>query len=678
MTQANAQDHKYSNHLINESSPYLLQHAHNPVDWYPWGEEALQKAKEENKLILVSIGYSACHWCHVMEHESFENEEIAQLMNEHFVCIKVDREERPDVDQVYMNAVHLMNGQGGWPLNCFALPDGRPVYGATYFPPNKWKQTLQSLYLSYQEDSKKFEDFAQNLLNGIVQSEVITTRAPKSDFHEKELHQIFENISRSFDMKEGGFGKAPKFPLPIGLEFILAYGHKYDHQPAHDFLFLTLDKMAKGGIYDQIGGGFARYSVDDIWKAPHFEKMLYDNGQLISLYSQAYKLNPSELYEKTIRQTLEFISREMTQEEGGFYSALDADSEGVEGKYYVWTHLEIHEVLGTDADLFCDFFGIKEKGNWEKGENILMQSADQMLLQKKYQLDAFSLKQKITQLSKILLAYRENRTRPGLDDKILTSWNALMMQGYTDAFAALGDHAYLQIAEKNAEFIWHKLSDQKGKVFRTYKNGHAKIDAFLDDYAILVKTYLSLYQITFKPIYLERAELLLEYCQEYFLHPESKMYYYTQKSSSLLVARKMELSDNVIPASNSMMAHNLMTMGVIKSEELLIDHARDMLLNIQEKLVKGQVYYANWDLLMMRFLETPKEIVVMGEHYVAFSQELQQHYLFNSLFVGSKKESYLPLMKERFLDGKTLIYICENKTCSLPVANIEEALKLLQ
>ncbi len=676
MSQQN--QHKHSNHLIHETSPYLLQHAHNPVDWYPWGEEALAKAKAEHKLILVSIGYSACHWCHVMERESFENEEIAQIMNEYFVCIKVDREERPDVDQVYMNAVHLMQGRGGWPLNCFALPDGRPVYGATYFPPKQWKETLKSLHLSYQENPKKFEDYADNLLNGLKQSEVIQVKSEASELMEKQLHHIYENIAQGFDKTEGGFGKAPKFPLPIGLEFCLAYGHQYKNREALDFLYLTLDKIAKGGIYDQIGGGFARYSVDGIWKVPHFEKMLYDNAQLVSLYAKTYQLNNSSLYEKSIRQTLAFIKREMTQEEGGFYSALDADSEGVEGKYYVWTYQEIEEVLGDEAPLFCDYFGVTEKGNWEEGSNILMQSAHKNRLTKNYNITAEKLDKQIENLSISLLKEREKRIKPALDDKIITAWNALMLKGYINAFAALGDQEYLATAEKNADFLWNKLSNKKGKLFRTYKNGHAKIDAFLDDYALSIDAYLSLYQFTFNTDYLERAELLLEFCQQYFQHPESKMFYYTQKDNSLLVARKMEISDNVIPASNSIMAHNLLTIGTIKSDEEMIAQAQTMLQNVKDNLNKGQVYYANWDLLLMRLLQASKEVVIMGEDYINWGQKIQKEYSFNTVFVGSAKKEYLSLMEKRYKEGETLVYVCENKSCQLPVNSVDVVVDMLK
>ena len=671
------QHHHHTNHLINETSPYLLQHAHNPVNWYPWGEEALNKAQAENKLVLISIGYSACHWCHVMEHESFEDEEIAHIINEHYVCIKVDREERPDVDQVYMNAVHLMQGQGGWPLNCFALPNGNPVYGGTYFPPQKWKQTLKSLHLSYKENPHKFEQYAISLLNGIKQSDVIDVKNDTALLEKEKIHDIYTNISQSFDMLEGGFGKAPKFPLPIGLEFCLAYGHEYDNKKAKDFLSLTLEKMAKGGLYDQIGGGFSRYSVDDIWKIPHFEKMLYDNAQLVSLYSKAYKTDNNPLYRKTIEQTLGFIKHEMTQAEGGFYSALDADSEGVEGKFYVWTKEELDKILKDKSPLYCDYYGIINQGNWEHGQNIIMPAQQHHHWAKKYDLNDNDLENIIIGLNKQLLIERQQRVKPGLDDKIITAWNALMLKGYIGAYTALGHADYLEIAEKNADFIWFKLSDTKGKLRRTYKNGEAKIDGFLDDYANTIDAFLSLYQITFKKEYLDRASLLLDYCQENFLHRESEMFYYTHKASQLLVARKMEISDNVIPASNSIMAHNLISMGIIKSDMKLIEQSQIMLQNTQNNLLKGQVYYANWDLLLMRFLLTQKEVVIMGTDFKAVNNELQKQLFFNTIFVGCAKEEELPLMQNRYQTDKTLIYVCKDKVCQLPVEDIKKAKKIL-
>jgi len=668
-------ENKHQNKLIHETSPYLLQHAHNPVNWYPWGEEALQKAKVENKLILVSVGYSACHWCHVMEHESFEDEEVAKIMNEYFVCIKVDREERPDVDQIYMNAVHLMRGQGGWPLNCFAMPDARPVFGGTYFPKTQWMEILKTLHQSFREDPQKFEDYAQNLLNGIAQSEVIFKENTSDLFGENDLHQVQQNIAKSFDMSEGGFGGAPKFPFPIGLKFLQSYALVFKDEHTQNFLELTLDKMALGGIYDQIGGGFARYSVDKLWLVPHFEKMLYDNAQLISLYAKAYQVNQKDLYKNTIRRSLDFVQRELSSEEGGFYAALDADSEGVEGKFYVWTKTEIETVLGNHADIYCSAFDISEEGNWE-GKNIPNRKKSISEIAHEFQMAEEEIVFELEEAQQKLLEARAKRERPGLDDKILTSWNALMMKGFLDAFAALGDERYLSIAEKNAVFIFEKLSNQNGKLYRTYKNGQAKIDAFLDDYALYLNSLVQLYQLTFNRKYLDWAQQILSYSMDRFFDKNSSMFYFTEKDESL-IARKMELSDNVIPAANSVMAHNLMDLGLIFSNEEWIGISRKMLVNMQDQLKKGQIYYANWDLLLMRHLQPAKEVVIMGEKSVELSRKLQQHFAFNAVYLGSHEESYLEAMDNRFVEGKTLIYVCENKSCQLPVENIEEALKMI-
>lgn len=665
---------KYQNKLINESSPYLLQHAHNPVNWYPWCEEALQKAKAENKLLLVSIGYSACHWCHVMERESFENEAVAEIMNQNFVCIKVDREERPDVDQIYMNAVHLMRGQGGWPLNCFAMPDGRPVFGGTYFPKDQWIHTLKSLHHSFLEDPQKFDDYARNLLNGIAQSDVVLQQTKTDLFGLEDLKVIHQNIAQSFDMNEGGFGGAPKFPFPIGLKFLQSYAQVFKEENTKKFLELTLDKMAMGGIYDQIGGGFARYSVDKVWLVPHFEKMLYDNGQLVSLYAGAYQINPKQLYKKTIEQTLDFVERELANEEGGFYAALDADSEGVEGKFYVWTKQEVEKVLGEKSKLYCAAYDISEEGNWE-GKNIPNRKISFEKLGREFQKSEEEISLELDESNKKLLEERANRVRPGLDDKILTSWNALMLSGYLDAFATLGDERYLEIAEKNALFIYEKLSNQKGKLYRTYKKGQAKINAFLDDYALYLKSLVQLYELTFNKKYLDWSQQLLQYCMDQFFDTSSSMFYFTEKDQSL-VARKMELSDNVIPAANSVMAHNLMDMGLIFSNDEWTELSKKMLVNMQEQLKKGQIYYANWDLLLMRHLQTAKEVVIMGEKSVELSRKLQQHHSFNAVYMGSTKETYLEAMENRFVEGKTLIYVCENRACQLPVNQVDEALKL--
>ncbi len=435
---------KTANALIHETSPYLLQHAYNPVQWQAWGEAALTQAQQENKLILISIGYAACHWCHVMEKQCFEDEKIAKIMNTHFVCIKVDREERPDIDNIYMNAVQLIQGQGGWPLNCFALPNGKPIYGGTYFPPQQWLALLEQIHTEFSANPSAFYQQAEQLTNGVQQSLGITPSLEyPHQFSKQNIAPIYAQISKAFDHKEGGFGSAPKFPLPMALEFIFWYGKEMQHQPALDFVELSLDKIAKGGIYDQLGGGFARYAVDAIWKVPHFEKMLYDNAQLISLYSSAYKLTKKELYKHVIEQSLSFVSHEMTSKEGLYYSAYDADSEGEEGKYYVWYYDEIIQHLGQmDGATFCQHFGVKKEGNWEDGKNILMLS-----------LDTQPTTESIQKSIRTLLKVRAQRPKPALDNKILTAWNAMMIKAYTDAYTALGTPTYIQAATKAANFF---------------------------------------------------------------------------------------------------------------------------------------------------------------------------------------------------------------------------------
>ncbi|MBA2407111.1 MAG: thioredoxin domain-containing protein, partial [Chitinophagales bacterium] len=438
--------YKYTNHLIHESSPYLLQHAHNPVNWYAWNDETLKKARDENKLLLVSIGYSACHWCHVMEHESFEDEKTAQIMNEHFICIKIDREERPDIDQVYMTAVQLMTGRGGWPLNCIALPDGRPVYGGTYFPKEQWNDVLLNLANLYETDPEKAEEYADKLTTGIQQAEIVKSNTEKPEFSLSLLNETVAAWKGHFDTKEGGSDYAPKFPLPNNYRFLLRYAHEVKDEAVMKQVELSLRKMAFGGIYDQIGGGFARYSTDSLWKVPHFEKMLYDNAQLVSLYSEAYQATKEPLYKQVVYETLEWVKREMTNEEGAFYSALDADSESEEGKFYVWTKAELQQILGSDFNLFSDYYNVNRTGYWEHDNYILLRDKTDEEFAKENKMDFSALQKKIEELKVKMLDVREKRVRPGLDDKTLTSWNAMMMRGYADAYMVFGEKEFLDAA----------------------------------------------------------------------------------------------------------------------------------------------------------------------------------------------------------------------------------------
>jgi uncharacterized protein YyaL (SSP411 family) len=671
----NSAEHKFTNQLIHESSPYLLQHAHNPVNWYPWGQEALDKARNENKLIIISIGYAACHWCHVMEHESFENEEVAAYMNEHFVAIKVDREERPDIDQVYMSAVQLIAGRGGWPLNCIALPDGRPIYGGTYFTSEQWIDMLTQVSDFVKDNPDKAEQQAIAVTAGVQSSEMIYLNTEKADFSIDDLDKIFAVWKPQIDYTQGGHKGAPKFPLPVGYQFLLHYNYLTQNADALKAVTITLNKMADGGIYDQIGGGFARYSVDAYWKAPHFEKMLYDNAQLVSLYSSAYQQNRDVKYEIIVSETLDFIQRELSSDDFGFYSSLDADSEGEEGKYYVWTQEELQEILGDKAALIIDYFNVKEKGNWENSQNILFKSANDKNIADKYDITESELDIQVSKAKEILLKERAKRIPPGLDDKIITSWNALMLKAYIDAYNVFDNKMYLDLALKNARFINTKIKAPDNRLYRNYKEGKASINAFLDDYAFTIAAFISLYQTTFDEQWLDDAKHLADYTIAHFYDITSGMFYYTSDVDPGLIARKMEVSDNVIPASNSEMAKNLFVLGTYFYSDDYITMSQKMLNNVKQNALKSGAYYANWDILMTWFASPPYEVAILGDDFEAIRKEFNKHYLPNVFLSGGKDEGKLSLLEGKEIEGQTTIYVCRDRACKLPVTEVEEALK---
>lgn len=670
-------EHKYTNELATESSPYLLQHAHNPVNWYPWGKKALDKAQKENKLILVSIGYAACHWCHVMEQESFEDEEVAKYMNENFVCIKVDREERPDVDQIYMNAVQLISGNGGWPLNCIALPDGRPIYGGVYYPKAQWLDLLQKLLKFVAEKPAEAEQQAKALQQGIATSEQIVMNTEQAAFSRTDLDNIFSTWKPNIDYINGGFNGAPKFPLPIGYQYLMHYHYISKNKVALTALTTSLDKMANGGIYDQIGGGFARYSTDEYWKVPHFEKMLYDNAQLVSLYSTAYQQTKNPKYKQVVTETLAFVERELMSKEGGFYSSLDADSEGEEGKFYVWTKTELEEVLGDQAPLVVDYYNIKEKGNWEHGQNILFSSVNSKKIATKHKITVLELEQLILAAKPKLLKARAKRIRPALDDKILTSWNGLMLKAYVDAYRVFDNKKYLDKALRNAEFLNSKLKATDHKLNRNYKNGKASINGFLDDYAFTISGFIALYQATFDEKWLNRAKELTTYALAHFYDKKSGMFYYTSDIDEALIARKMEIADNVIPASNSEMAKNLYVLGQYYYNKDYIQKAKSMLNNVKSEVQRGTVYYANWAILMAWFSQKTYEVAIVGKDFAAKRKEFDQHYLPNVLLYGGKNEGNLAALEYKLIEGQTTVYVCQNQACKAPTTDTKVALKEL-
>lgn len=670
--------HPYTNSLIHESSPYLLQHAHNPVNWYPWGKEALDKAKKENKLIIVSIGYAACHWCHVMEYESFEDEEVAKFMNDNFIAIKIDREERPDIDQVYMNAVQLIIGRGGWPLNCIALADGRPIYGGTYFPKDQWIDMLTQVLNFAKQNPEKLEEQAKSLTEGVKSSELIYANPEKEIFELNDLNTLFSKWKRNIDFSNGGHKGAPKFPIPIGYQFLLHYNYLTNDKDALEAVTITLNKMADGGIYDQIGGGFSRYSVDAHWKVPHFEKMLYDNAQLVSLYSAAFQQSKDPKYKIIVSETLDFIERELTSNEGGFYSSIDADSEGEEGKFYVWTKDEIRKTLGKNADLIIDYYGITEKGNWEKGVNILLKSESDIKIANKYKITKHELTEEVKRAKQLLLKERSKRIRPGLDDKILTSWNALMLKAYVDAYRVFDEKKYLDAALKNAEFILSKIKSDDFRLNRNYKNGKASINGFLDDYSFTISAFIALYQASFDEQYLMIAQKLTDYSIAHFYDKNSGMFYYTSTIDPALIARKMEVSDNVIPSSNSEIAKNLFILGQYLYNDEYIKKSKMMLNNMKENAMKGGVYFANWDILMAWFIQPPFEVAIAGKNFEAKRKEFDTHYLPNTFLSGGKEEGSLSLLKGKLIANQTTIYVCQNKACNLPVLEVKEALKQIE
>lgn len=669
--------HKYTNKLINETSPYLLQHAHNPVNWYPWGDEALKKAKDENKLIIVSVGYAACHWCHVMEHESFEDSAAAALMNEHFVSIKVDREERPDIDGIYMDAVQLMTQRGGWPLNCVTLPDGRPIWGGTYFPKDQWMSALEQLRDLYRDKPEEAIGYAERLSSAVREVDALIPSTDKSPFQWDDLEGMLRSWRGTFDMKEGGRNRAPKFPLPNNWLFLMRIHHFTGDKAIGDAVDLTLKKMAWGGIYDQVGGGFARYSVDKYWKVPHFEKMTYDNGQLVSLYSEAYQKNPDPLYKRVVYETLEYTKREMTDETGGFYSSLDADSDGEEGKFYVWKKEETDAILGDDAEWFNAYYQVKGgHGNWEHGNNVLIMHSSPADFAAERGWTEAELLAKLETAKAKLFKERAKRIRPGLDDKILTSWNALMMKGYIDAYRVFGELEFLDVALKNAHFIEAKLRDGD-RLNRNYKEGRATINAFLDDYALLAEAYIELYEATLDPAWLTRARGLVDYTITHFFNEENGMFYYTSDEDPALIARKTEIHDNVIPGSNSVMANVLFELSHFFDEKSYAEMSLQMLQNVKKDMPKYGSGYSNWAILMLKHVRPFYEVVVAGDAAAGYARDLDRHYLPNRLLVGARAEAegQLPLLEFRFVEGETRVYVCQNKVCQLPVTEVAAAVQ---
>ncbi len=680
--EASSSEHAYTNELINESSPYLLQHAHNPVNWHPWNEKSLQKAKDQDKMLLISVGYAACHWCHVMEHESFEDTAVARIMNEHFIPIKVDREERPDVDDIYITACQMSTGKNcGWPLNAFALPDGRPVWAGTYFPKKNWVEILEYFVKLYDEDREKLDEYAAKITDGLQGIDDVPVGDKNQAFQNENLVKINKDFLKSIDFKRGGQSGAPKFPKPSNYEYLLEQFFRTGEAKYWEAVEITLDNMAKGGIYDHVGGGFARYSTDANWKVPHFEKMLYDNSQLVSIYAKAYQVEQNQRYKDVIEETLSFVARELTDESGGFYSSLDADSEGEEGKFYVWTKSEIDEIIGDQqkSEWFCDFYQITDRGNWEH-KNIIYHVKSLEEFAASVDQEAANLRKIFNDIKASLLKARAGRVRPGLDDKVLTSWNALMLQAYVHAFKALGDQNYLDVAMKNGQFLVENMLQSDARLNRNFKDGKSSINGFLDDYALSIQAFMALYEVTFDEVWLERSEDLANYAIDHFLDTTTYLFNYTSDLDPPLIARKKELGDGAIPSSNSSMARALFALGTYLYEEEYQDLARQMMANLTSTVEDSEQpsFYSNWLQLYQSLAAPPYEVAVVGPNAKQLSQELMSAYLPNSLFLGGTAEGSLELLKDKLVEGETYIYVCQNKVCRFPVQTAAEALEQLQ
>jgi uncharacterized protein YyaL (SSP411 family) len=666
--------HKHTNELINETSPYLLQHAHNPVDWHAWNEDNLTEAKQLDKPLLISIGYSSCHWCHVMEHESFVNEKIAEYMNEHFYCIKVDREERPDVDAIYMTAANIITGSGGWPLNCFALPDGKPFHAGTYYPPNGWLNLLQTVDAQYGTSKEKLEEYANKLTQGIRLQETAISDTKSEKLLSKTIVEAVEGWKNNWDMKEGGMNRSPKFPMPTNYDFLLSYTKHSSDPYASDFIDITLLKMAYGGIFDQIGGGFSRYSVDEIWKAPHFEKMLYDNAQLLSIYAKAYQRNNNPEHLRTIDKTVEWLEREMLDKSGMFYAALDADSEGKEGKYYVWKDEELKQLLGDDYSLAEVYYQVGGKGLWEHGNNILLREYSDAEIADKFKITETEVATKITAINKLLLTNRIRRIPPGLDDKCLTSWNAMLVTGLLDAYRATGTTKYKELATDCLDALIQKQV-QEDMLWHTYKKGKSTITGMLDSYAFLIQASLAGFYTTGNQSYYILANELAEQSIDKFYDVDKGIFYFNEENE--LIVRTAEIYDNVIPATNSVMVQNLTQLGLLNANSNYLEIAETMIGKVQSQITQYPGGHSNWAKAHLMYTYPYYEVIVVGPEGESMAKKLQNSNLSNCIVAFSTKDSDLPMFRNRHVKGQTNIYVCQHGACQLPVQSVAETLKLL-
>jgi uncharacterized protein len=666
-----------SNRLIEESSPYLQMHSQNPINWYPWGPEAFEKAKNENKLLIVSIGYAACHWCHVMEKESFSDPAASEMMNKYFIAVKVDREERPDVDELYMSAIQLIGGRGGWPLNAFTLPNGRPLYVVTYLPAAQWLELLIKIKDFYNKSADKAIEQALQIEDAIIASQYKLPEYLQNEWPESLFTELFERWFPYMDIEKGGYLNAPKFPLPVSWEFLLQFYTVSKDQRALTAVNSTLDNMGRGGIFDQLGGGFSRYSIDVNWKVPHFEKMLYDNAQLVSLYSHAYQLTHDEFFSEVIRKTLGFVEREFTSPNAAFYTSLDADSEEGEGTYYTWISSEFDSLLGENSILIKEFYSVIKQGNWENGKNILHCRHNSNEFANNHSI-SLSLWEEILQVAQNkLIAARELRPKPALDDKILTSWNALMIIGFIDAFHALDDKHYLEMALKNARFLKQHSFSTDGTIKRNLKPGKTQIPGFLDDYAYLAEAWISLYQSTLDRSWLDDAMRIVSKAIQLFEEPSTGLLFYTPDRHAQSSIRTKIIQDNVMPSPLAIMAKVMHLIGVCMANPDLIARSETLCKAMIPGLVTGGPYMAVWSSLILNHSATYKEVDICGPAATEWANNLQRHYLPEVIIYKAELNNKLRQISPDNLNDTTYAIVCSDKVCGMPIYSYEELLKTI-
>ncbi|GAB3665250.1 thioredoxin domain-containing protein [Echinicola sediminis] len=672
-----ASDQTNYNSLADAVSPYLQEHADNPVEWLEWSDEALQKAEKEDKLLIISVGYASCHWCHVMEEEAFMDSTAAKLMNDRFVSIKIDREERPDIDKVYSNAAMLLNGSAGWPLNVIALPDGRPLVIGTYMAIDQWMKLLNTAADMYRDQPELLQEQARKIVAGVKDQGMSLSNEAGTDQGALEDYLVFfESITPHFDLFHGGVLEEQKFPRVALWEAIMQYTYLTGNRKAENALKTTLDQLRKGGIYDHVGGGFARYSTDPAWKIPHFEKMLYDNAQLLGLYAKAYRFHPEPTYKNIVRNTADFLIREFRDSSNGYYASLNAVSDGGEGNYYSWTYQELDELLeGKDKEIFMDVFSVKKEGNWTQGKNVLYRDKELKDVANKHGLSEMEAGRRVESSLQTVETNRKKRSRPALDEKMVTAWNALLIKGFLEAFHTLNDKRYLKEALGIAHFINDHLKQRNGELWRIYHPDHgASVEAFLEDYVQWIDACLALYQVSFDVSWLDQARKSTEFVLGHFKDQKSCFFHFSKSNSDELFIEDIPLEDGDLPSANALMASNLYRLGAYFQNEVYHDQALAMLKTALSNKHISPLYKATWWTLQGWETNGLVEVAIIGEHATAKANKLQQSYFPFNLYLGGEKE-HLPLLDQKSVAGKTMIYVCRNRTCKFPVENVAQAVE---